>query len=224
MLAKQIGVEFNDISLLKQALTHRSAANQNNERLEFLGDAVLGYVIAGQLFSSFPQADEGVLSRLRATLVNQSSLATFAREMNLRDFLVLGSGELKSGGFNRDSILSDAFEAIIGAILLDQGIDTCREWILTKFDSAIQKLSATDWKKDPKTCLQELLQSRGLDLPSYSLLAMEGQPHMQQFSIECRTVLLPLPARGEGTSRKRAEQQAAETMLGMISSELNIKP
>jgi ribonuclease-3 len=222
-LAKVISVQFTDLNLLRQALTHRSAASGNNERLEFLGDAVLGYVIADQLYARFPAADEGTLSRLRATLVNQTSLASIARELHLGDYLILGSGELKSGGFRRDSILSDALEAIIGAILLDQGIDACRQWIVGQFSDAMGKLSVSDGRKDPKTCLQELMQSRGLELPVYSLMATDGQPHLQHFRVECMTSLLPTPSQGEGTSRKRAEQQAAEAMLRRLSSELNIK-
>lgn len=223
-LAREIGIQFRDIELLKRALTHRSAANRNNERLEFLGDSVLGYVVANELFDRFPTADEGVLSRLRATLVNQSSLAMIAREMNLGEYLILGSGELKSGGFRRDSILSDALEAIIGAILLDQGVESCRRWVLAILDGPLARLSATEWRKDPKTCLQEIMQSRGLELPVYALLSTDGQPHLQHFRVECRIGLLATPSIGDGSSRKRAEQQAAEVMLDRLYSELNIKP
>ncbi|NJD05477.1 MAG: ribonuclease III [Methylococcaceae bacterium] len=222
-LAKRIGIRFNDLGLLQRALTHRSADGRNNERLEFLGDSVLGYVIAERLYEMFPTADEGVLSRLRATLVNQSSLASIARSHELGDYLILGSGELKSGGFRRDSILSDALEAVMGAIVKDQGIDVCREWIQRVFEDAIGQLSLNDWKKDPKTCLQEIMQSRGADLPVYSLLATDGQAHAQQFRVDCRIALLSDVTEGEGTSRKRAEQQAAERMLARLSTELNIQ-
>lgn len=222
-LAKRIGIRFNDLGLLQRALTHRSADGRNNERLEFLGDSVLGYVIAERLYEMFPTADEGVLSRLRATLVNQSSLASIARSHELGDYLILGSGELKSGGFRRDSILSDALEAVMGAIVKDQGIDVCREWIQRVFEDAIGQLSLNDWKKDPKTCLQEIMQSRGADLPVYSLLATDGQAHAQQFRVDCRIALLSDVTEGEGTSRKRAEQQAAERMLARLSAELNIQ-
>lgn len=222
-LAKKLGLRFNDPGLFKRALTHRSADSANNERLEFLGDSVLGFVIAECLYEKFATADEGVLSRLRATLVNQTQLASVAREMNLGDYLILGSGELKSGGYRRDSILSDALEAIIGAILKDQGMDAARKWILDLFADAINALSLEDWKKDAKTRLQELMQGRGLELPVYLLLSQEGQPHDQHFRVECRIQLMSLNTQGEGASRKKAEQQAAEHMLAKLSQEMNIK-
>jgi len=221
-LAKKLGLSFSDPGLFRRALTHRSAETENNERLEFLGDSILGFVIAECLYEKFPEADEGVLSRLRATLVNQSSLAALARKLNLGDYLILGSGELKSGGYRRDSILSDALEAIMGALLRDQGIDVCRRWILTLFAESIKTLSLQDWKKDPKTRLQELMQAKGLELPIYILLSMEGQPHDQQFRVECRVPLVAEPTQGQGASRKKAEQQAAEKMLAKLSEESNI--
>ena len=215
-LAKKLGLSFNDPELFKRALTHRSADSKNNERLEFLGDAVLGFVIAECLYEKFADADEGVLSRLRAILVNQTSLAMLARQMNLGDYLILGSGELKSGGYRRDPILSDAVEAIMGAVLRDQGMGFARNWILDLFADSIKKLSMDNWKKDPKTRLQELMQGRGLELPIYLLLSQEGQPHDQYFQVECRIQLMSLNAQGEGTSRKKAEQQAAENMLAKL--------
>jgi len=224
ILAKKLGLRFNDPSLFKRALTHRSADSRNNERLEFLGDSVLGFVIAECLYGRFAEADEGVLSRLRATLVNQTLLATLARELNLGDYLILGSGELKSGGYRRDSILSDALEAIIGAILTDQGMEAARKWILELFAEPINQLTLENWKKDPKTRLQELMQGRGLELPIYLLLSQEGLPHDQHFSVECRIQLMSLHSQGEGTSRKKAEQQAAEKMLAKLSEELGTKP
>jgi ribonuclease-3 len=223
-LAKRIGIRFNDLGLLQRALTHRSADSRNNERLEFLGDSVLGYVIAERLYETFPSADEGVLSRLRATLVNQASLAAIARAHELGEYLILGSGELKSGGYRRDSILSDGLEAVMGAIVKDQGIEVCRDWINGVFDEAIGQLSLNDWKKDPKTCLQEIMQSRSAELPVYSLLATDGQAHAQHFRVDCRVALVAGVTEGEGTSRKRAEQQAAERMLARLAAELNIKP
>ncbi len=223
-LAKRLGLLFNDPDLFKRALTHRSAASHNNERLEFLGDSVLGFVIAECLYERFPEADEGVLSRLRSTLVNQTLLASLARELNLGDYLILGSGELKSGGYRRDSILSDALEAIIGAVLKDQGMDVARQWILDLFAESINQLTLDNWKKDPKTRLQELMQGRGLELPIYLLLSQEGPPHDQHFHVECRIQLMSLHSEGEGTSRKRAEQQAAEKMLAKLSEELGTKP
>ncbi|MDD5034592.1 MAG: ribonuclease III [Methylococcaceae bacterium] len=222
VLAKKLGLRFNDLGLLKLALTHRSAESHNNERLEFLGDAVLGFVIAERLYEKFPQADEGVLSRLRASLVNQTSLAQLAREVDLGDYLILGSGELKSGGFRRDSILSDALEAIMGAILKDQGMEAARNWILTLFAGSIDRLSLDNWKKDPKTRLQEIMQGRGLELPIYLLLSQEGLAHDQHFRVECRAPLMPESTQGEGSSRKKAEQQAAEEMLAKLSQTMNI--
>lgn len=199
------------------ALTHRSAGNNNNERLEFLGDAVLGFVIAQKLFEKFPEASEGVLSRLRANLVNQDSLAEVAREHDIGSYLILGSGELKSGGYRRDSILSDALEAIIGSITIDQGIDICQDWVLKLFYDKIESLSLDDWQKDPKTRLQEFLQSRKLDLPEYNLVMMTGAAHAQSFQVECRTILASQQATGIGSSRKKAEQTAAENMLKQLN-------
>ncbi len=224
VLAKKLGLKFNNPELFRRALTHRSADSRNNERLEFLGDSVLGFVIAECLYEKFSTADEGVLSRLRSILVNQTALAQLARQLNVGEYLILGSGELKSGGYRRDSILSDAVEAIMGAILKDQGMEFARTWILDKFADSIDRLSMENWQKDPKTRLQELMQGRGFDLPIYSLLSQEGQPHDQFFRVECRIQLMSLTAVGEGTSRKRAEQQAAEKMLGKLSEEMGEKP
>ena len=198
------------------ALTHRSAGNGNNERLEFLGDSVLGFVIAKKLFEKFPEASEGVLSRLRANLVNQGALAEVARENNIGDYLILGSGELKSGGYRRDSILSDALEAIIGALLVDQGINASQNWVFNVFADKIKSLSLDDWQKDPKTRLQEFMQSRKLDLPEYNLLSMTGAAHAQIFQVECRIPLVSESSIGEGASRKKAEQTAAEKMLKQL--------
>lgn len=223
-LARKLGLSFKDPSVFKRALTHRSAHSDNNERLEFLGDAVLGFVIAERLFQKFTTADEGVLSRLRATLVNQTALATIARTMNLGDYLILGSGELKSGGYRRDSILSDAMEAIMGALLLDQGMDVCRQWILSLFNEQIEGLSVVDWKKDPKTRLQEAMQARGLELPAYALKSVAGQAHDQSFIVECKVSLTNETCDGTGSSRKRAEQASAEKMLAMLVEALGLKP
>jgi ribonuclease-3 len=217
-------LRFNDPALVRRALTHRSAVADNNERLEFLGDAVLGYVIAEHLYDKFRVADEGVLSRLRATLVNQTALANIARKLNLGDCLILGSGELKSGGYRRDSILSDALEAVIGALLVDQGMDACRKWVLALFAEQIDALSVTDWKKDPKTRLQEAMQGRGLELPVYILKSVVGQPHDQNFVVECRVSLTAETCEGMGSSRKKAEQQSAEKMLAKLAEEFGIRP
>jgi ribonuclease-3 len=217
VLLKKLGLQFNDVALFSVALTHRSAGEKNNERLEFLGDAVLGFVIADVLWKQFPKASEGDLSRLRASLVNQTTLAEIARELHLGDYLIMGSGELKSGGFRRDSILSDAVESIMGAILTDQGFTGCRAWVLSIFSERLSQLSTENWQKDPKTRLQEHLQARQLELPVYQLLAESGQPHVKHFTIECRVCLIEEPVTGAGTSRKKAEQEAAEQMLKRIS-------
>lgn len=218
-LAKALGLHFNQPELLTTALTHRSMGANNNERLEFLGDSILGFVIAQKLYDTFPDASEGVLSRLRASLVNQDSLAGLARKHKLGDYLILGSGELKSGGFRRDSILSDALEAIIGALFKDQGIDACQTWILKLFAEKLAELTADNWKKDPKTQLQELMQSRGVELPEYQLVTMSGLPHAQSFKITCRTRLSDVVCTGSGGSRKKAEQSAAEQMLLLLQQE-----
>lgn len=218
-LAKTLGLHFNRPELLVNALTHRSMGANNNERLEFLGDSILGFVIAQKLYDTFPDASEGMLSRLRASLVNQDSLAELARKHQLGDYLILGSGELKSGGFRRDSILSDAIEAIMGALFKDQGIDACQSWILKLFSHKLAELTADNWKKDPKTQLQELMQSRGLELPEYQLLTMSGLPHSQSFKISCRTRLSNEICIGSGGSRKKAEQSAAEQMLALLQRE-----
>jgi len=190
----------------------------NNERLEYLGDSVLGFVIAEKLYEMFPEAGEGALSRLRASLVNQSSLAELAREHNLGDYLILGSGELKSGGYRRDSILSDALEAIMGALLLDQGIDACRLWILSLFAEKLAALKADNWKKDPKTSLQEKMQARKKELPVYELVSMSGMDHAQIFEVRCSVALIDETCIGVGISRKKAEQAAAENMLTILQN------
>ena len=222
-LARKLGLQFRQPTLITRALTHRSANADNNERLEFLGDSVLGFVIAERLYEKFTGADEGILSRLRATLVNQTSLANIARKLNLGDYLILGSGELKSGGYRRDSILSDAMEAMIGALLIDQGMDACRVWILSLFAEQIDGLSLRDWKKDPKTRLQETMQARGLELPTYKLRSVVGHPHEQSFVVECCVSLTPETCEGQGTSRKRAEQDSAEKMLAKLSDEFGLR-
>jgi len=216
LLGSKLGFRFNDLSLLRSALTHRSAEGVNNERLEFLGDSVLGFIIAESLYERFPEADEGVLSRLRATLVNQSALAEIARNMKLGDYLVLGVGELRSGGYRRESILSDALEALIGAVFKDQGYIFCRDWVMALFAASFARLTVSKWNKDPKTQLQELMQAKGLGLPTYRLLSLTGQPHDQSFVVECRVALPVDPSTGTGSSRKRAEQQAAQSMLARL--------
>lgn len=216
VLAKKLELSFDRPQLFVMALTHRSVGSKNNERLEYLGDSILGFVIAHKLYDMFPGASEGDLSRLRASLVNQTSLAELAREHHLGDYLILGSGELKSGGFRRDSILSDALEAIMGALLKDQGVDICSEWILSLFANKLAKLDLNNWSKDPKTQLQEFLQSRKVELPVYKLVKTSGSAHAQVFSVQCTTIFLDESCTGTGVSRKKAEQAAAEKMLEII--------
>ncbi len=218
-LSKKLGLIFNDPQLFTRALTHRSASSTNNERLEFLGDSILGFVIAQKIYELFPSASEGVLSRLRASLVNQGSLAELARNHQMGDYLLLGSGELKSGGFRRDSILSDAVEAIIGALYNDQGMDVCQQWILELFAKKLAALSLDNWQKDPKTQLQELMQSRKLELPDYTVLTMSGLAHEQTFKVKCTTTLVADACVGSGNSRKKAEQSAAELMLELLNKD-----
>jgi ribonuclease-3 len=217
VLCKKLGLNFNNPQLFTTALTHRSAGAQNNERLEFLGDSILGFVIALQLYELFPDASEGVLSRLRASLVNQSSLADLARKHQLGDYLQLGSGELKSGGFRRDSILSDALEAIMGALFKDQGIAACQQWIGQLFADKLKSLSLDNWQKDPKTQLQELMQSKKLELPEYTLMTMSGLAHEQTFQVKCTIPLIADACVGSGVTRKKAEQSAAEQMLELLN-------
>jgi ribonuclease-3 len=218
-LCKKLGLNFNNPEIFTMALTHRSAGANNNERLEFLGDSILGFVVAQKLYELFPDASEGILSRLRASLVNQSSLAELARHYQLGDYLLLGSGELKSGGFRRDSILSDALEAIMGALFKDQGIKACQAWIEFLFAEKLNSLSLENWQKDPKTQLQELMQSKKQILPEYTLLTMSGLAHEQMFKVKCSIPIITDTCVGTGISRKRAEQAAAELMLELLNKD-----
>jgi ribonuclease III len=215
-LHERLGYEPRDLALFRAALTHRSATGPNNERLEFLGDAVLNLVIARHLYGCFPQATEGDLSRLRSRVVSREPLAEVAATLSLGDTLQLGSGELKSGGFRRQSILADALEAVFGAIYLDGGLEAVAAVIVQLFGSRIAALPAPEALKDAKTRLQEYLQSRGLTLPHYAVLKVEGEDHAQTFEVGCEIPALGLAVRGRGSSRRRAEQQAAERMLTRI--------
>lgn len=207
-----LGYRFRDPALLELALTHRSAGRPNNERLEFLGDSLVNMVVAEMLFEARPRANEGELSRLRAQLVSEPALAERARELDLGDALHLGSGELKSGGFRRDSILADAFEAVVAAIHRDGGFEACRAWLRDVFDAPVQHVGAP--QKDPKTLLQEWLQGRGLPLPHYELVAEHGEEHARVFDVAC-ILAQPQPGQfsGTGGSRRAAEQLAAEAAL-----------
>ena len=215
-LSKVIGYSFNDPSLFENALTHRSAGSVNNERLEFLGDAILGFVVADELYQQFSGANEGQLSRLRSEVVKGEALALLARELDLGVYLALGVGELRSGGQGRDSILADAVEAILAAIYLDGGYESARQVILHLFQSKLNKLSLDTQKKDPKTRLQEYLQAHKHALPDYSVVNIAGEQHDQQFSVQCVVADLQLACEGNGSSRRRAEQDAAEQMLNQL--------
>lgn len=213
-LMERLGYQFQDLALLRQALTHRSVAEKNNERLEFLGDSILNFVVAKALYLRAQHAPEGALTRFRAFLVNGDTLALLARELNIGDYLRLGSGELKSGGADRDSILADAVEAIIAAIYLDsQTITQCEAVILSWYGERISEVLQKKLEKDPKTKLQEYLQQRGYDVPAYEVTAIEGQAHAQVFTVNCRVDALTMQTIATGTSRRRAEQLAAEYML-----------
>lgn len=212
-LQRALGHQFADSSLLELALTHRSVGGRNNERLEFLGDSILNHIIAEAIFRRFPDAREGQMSRMRSSLVKGETLARVARDLELGDHLVLGSGERKSGGKRRGSILADALEAVIGAILLDAGVDTCRRCVLAWYDSRLQALSLEDVSKDAKTRLQEYLQGRQRPLPEYALLGVRGEDHNQQFEVACRLARPSLVVEGSGSSRRKAEQAAAQVAL-----------
>jgi len=206
---------FREPTLLDMALTHRSAGGFNNERLEFLGDAVLSVVIAEWLYQTRPRASEGELSRLRASLVNREALAAIARSLHLGDVLHLGSGELKSGGFRRDSILADALEAVFGAVYLDGGFEACRQVIRSLYESRMAELPSASTLKDPKTRLQEYLQARQQALPLYKLLEITGEAHAQRFTVEC-VVGEQHRTMATASSRRRAEQEAARRVLERI--------
>jgi ribonuclease-3 len=212
-LERQLGYTFKDQELMVLALTHRSFAGRNHERLEFLGDAILNFVAGEALFQRFPLAREGQLSRLRARLVKGETLAILARGFDLGEYLRLGSGELKSGGFRRESILADALEALIGAIYLDTGMEAARERVLAWLTTELESLTLVDTNKDPKTRLQEFLQSRGCDLPRYEVVDIQGEPHCRTFVVECQITLLNDKTLGQGASRRIAEQVAAAAAL-----------
>ena len=211
-----LGYRFRDPALLEAALTHRSASRTNYERLEFLGDSVLNFVVALLAFRAFPEAPEGDLSRFRAALVSAPSLAAVAGSLELGEQLRLGSGELKSGGFRRDSILADALEAIIGAIYLDGGLEAASDTVARLLGGKLADLPSAETLKDPKTRLQEQLQSRGLAIPRYALEEIGGEPHEQWFVASCEAPALGLRFVGRGSSRRRAEQEAAQKVLDAL--------
>lgn len=208
-LSRQLGYSFRKPALLRQALTHRSYGTPHNERLEFLGDSVLSLAISTRLYHDFPQLTEGELSRVRAHLVKEPTLAEIAQELHLGDYLFLGEGELKSGGFRRPSILADALEAIFGAIYLDGGFDEARRVLDVLYTPVLERLDPKKLSKDPKTQLQEYLQGRKLRLPKYTIVATEGEAHEQLFRVECHIPELDIRVLGEGASKRKAEQEAA---------------
>ena len=216
-LQKNISYQFKDINLLKQALTHRSVSKKNNERLEFLGDSVLGCVISLEIYQRFPLIDEGQLSRLRSNLVRGQTLARLAKILNLSESLLLGQGELKSGGFRRESIQADAFEAILGAILLDSDYKTVKSIILKLYDELLEESDPEKTLKDFKTQLQELLQKKGYELPQYKLVDSKGKDHNAIFYVSCHIKELKISVHENAKSIKRAEQLCAESILKSIS-------
>ncbi|WP_310452267.1 ribonuclease III [Sulfuritalea sp.] len=217
-LEAALGHGFGRPELLRQALTHRSFGSSHNERLEFLGDSLLNCVVAAALYQRFAALKEGELSRLRASLVRQETLAEIARGLGLGELLQLGEGELKSGGSRRPSILADALEALFGAIYVDAGFDAVRRVIERLYEPAMTRIDPNDSGKDPKTALQEILQGRHLPLPRYTLLATSGEAHAQQFEIECVVADLGIRSTGTGASRRIAEQQAAQRAIAEIKS------
>ncbi len=213
-----IGHPFKDQDLLKQALTHRSAGAPHNERLEFLGDSIVNMLIAEALFSRWPKADEGALTRARAMLVCESALAVIARSLKLGERLTLGPGEMKSGGHRRDSILADTVEAVVAAIYLDVGFVACRAVVLPWFEQSLAAVPVGKPEKDPKTRLQEWLQARQKALPVYELVSETGDDHAKHFQVCCRVADPAVATEGEGTSRRLAEQQAAAAAIAQLES------
>lgn len=218
-LEKTLQYRFQDADLFTRALTHRSAPGRNNERLEFLGDAVLDFVISDAVYRQRPDADEGDLSRLRASLVKDTSLAQLAADIGLGAFLILGSGERKTGGHRRESILADALEAIFGAVFLDAGFEAARDVIARVFAKRLEELPDGAALRDPKTLLQEWLQARKLALPDYALIQVSGKAHEQRFRVSCAVAALSQTTVGESTTRREAEQQAARDMLRILAGE-----
>ncbi len=209
-LCKKLGYVFKQPQLLQRALTHRSYAPEHNERIEFLGDSILGCVIAKHLYSSYPQLSEGELSRLRSSLVREETLAALAQQLDLGSHLRLGEGELKSGGFRRPSILADVLEALFGAVFLDGGFADAERVVLDLYVPYLENVDVRTLGKDAKTLLQEYLQSKRIPLPVYSVIDTQGDAHAQSFQVECVIPSLKISARGTGTSRRIAEQQAAQ--------------
>lgn len=212
-LSKKLGYQYQDISLLQHALTHRSMGALNNERLEFLGDSLVNFMIADVLFHKFNNLPEGDMSRVRAHLVKGDTLAIIGREYHLSDYLVLGPGELKSGGFRRDSIIADSVEAIIASVYEDGGLDNCRALVERFYEKRLQELDPKKVGKDPKTRLQEILQSHNEALPEYTIISVNGAAHAQEFTVSCFVAKLNSKFEAIAPSRRKAEQKAAEVAL-----------
>ncbi|AWY45877.1 ribonuclease III [Glaesserella parasuis 29755] len=215
-LQKKLGYQFANLDYLTQALTHRSAASKNNERLEFLGDSILNFAIGKALYEKFPKADEGELSRMRAALVKEQTLAVVARQFELGEYMKLGAGELKSGGYRRESILSDCVEAIIAAVYLDAGIDRAMERVHCWYQQLLNDMQLGEAQKDPKTRLQEYLQGRKLPLPTYEVIDIKGEAHNQTFKVSCKVEKVDEIFIGNGTSRRKAEQDAALQVIKVL--------
>ncbi len=215
-LSSRLGYQFSSIELLKQALTHRSASIVNNERLEFLGDAVLDLVVGEELYLRFPEATEGELTRLRSLLVKGKTLARLAEELDIGSCLVLGPGEVKTGGNHRESILADALEAILGAIFLESGLDACRHRMRAWLASRLDRITLDVDERDSKTRLQELLQGRAQPLPVYEVIATEGEPHDQILTVSCTIINIDKPFVAKASSRKKAEKKAAQFALAYL--------
>ncbi|MBO1255306.1 ribonuclease III [Alteromonas sp. 5E99-2] len=215
----KIGYTFTDVNLFEQAITHRSAAKVHNERLEFLGDAVLGLVIAEALFKQFPTVPEGNLTRMRSTLVKGETLAEVAMQLDLGPLIIFGSGEMKSGGYRRASILADAVEALLGAVYCESGFDTTKKVILDLFQARIDVLDPNAHPKDSKTQLQEWLQGRKKALPLYEVVATEGKDHAQTFTVSCSIINSDITTQGVASSRRKAEQNAAREMLKRLTND-----
>jgi len=222
VLEKALGYQFKDKGLLELALTHRSKQSKNNERLEFLGDALLGFAIAARLFQDYPQLAEGKLSRCRASLVKGETLAGISRQLDIGNFLLLGSGELKSAGWRRDSTRADALEAIIGAVYLDGGTQAAIDFVYRHFNEKLQNLVVSQDYKDPKTKLQEYLQAKQLPLPEYQLIETVGEEHDCTFHVSCIIGLIDTPVIASGSSRRKAEQAAAKKVLQQLNSKESV--
>jgi len=216
-LSRALGHEFRSVELLESALTHRSVGSKNNERLEFAGDAVLGLVVAEAVHERRPQAPEGELTRLRAALVKKTTLAEIATTLQIGDYLRLGAGERKSGGFRRASILADALEALFGAVYLDAGYADARACILRLLEPRLDRLPEAGDVKDSKSRLQELLQARGMERPTYAIERIDGEAHRQLFTVRAEVAQMGLTERGEGSSRQDAEQESARRLLERIA-------